>query len=102
MDNLSEGVRIKCIEKMERLEECGYDLRRPHCDILESGVYELRMRRQNVNYRILYRFIGENEILISHGCTKEREMPEAEIKRALRNSEIYLQNPKAHTYRGEW
>lgn len=101
LDTVPEKVQDKCVEKIERLEEFGYDLRRPHCDILESGVYELRAKRQHVNYRILYGFVGENIVLVSHGCSKKKEVPKTEIKRAIRNLKNYAQNPKAHTYTGE-
>jgi len=53
LDGLPTKVQDKCIEKVERLEEKGYDLKRPHCDLLEQGIYELRARYQNVHYRIL-------------------------------------------------
>jgi phage-related protein len=102
MDNLPGAVKIKCIEKIELLAEFGFDLRRPHCDILESGIYELRARRRNVNYRILYCFVGQNRVLLSHGCIKEAEIEKIEIIRALQNQKAYLQNPGAHTYKGEW
>lgn len=101
MDDLHEEVRMKCICKIELLAKFGFDLRRPHCDILESGIYELRARRQNVNYRILYGFVGQNVVLLSHGCMKENEIPRIEITRALNNFANYKNNPKAHTYIGE-
>ena len=44
LDAVPEKVQDKCIEKVERLNQFGYDLRRPHCDILEQGIYELRFR----------------------------------------------------------
>lgn len=103
MDSLPEEVQIKCIHKIELLEQFGFDLRRPHCDILESGIYELRARHKNVHYRILYCFVGKNKVLISHGCIKEEaEMPKIEIIRALKNQKEYLQNPNIHTYKEEW
>ncbi|MFZ2145843.1 MAG: hypothetical protein WAV28_01385 [Sedimentisphaerales bacterium] len=34
-DDLSQKAVDKCIVKIELLEEFGYDLRRPHCDLLE-------------------------------------------------------------------
>ena len=102
LDSIPEKARIKCIGKIERLEMFGYDLRRPHCDILEPGIYELRAKYQNVNYRILYGFTGENIVLLSHGCTKKAKVPKIEIRRACKNLEMYNQEPEAHTYKGEW
>lgn len=102
LDNVPEKVQDKCFEKMERLEELGYDLRRPHCDILEQGIYELRARWQNVHYRMLYGFVGKNIVLVSHGCSKRKKVPKKEIRRAVMNIKNYTRDPKAHTYRGEW
>ena len=36
----------------------GHELRRPLADILRDGIYELRIRKGRVNYRILYFFHG--------------------------------------------
>lgn len=101
LDGLHPKVQDKCIEEIERLEENGYDLRRPHCDLLKQGIYELRARYQNVHYRILYAFVGENIVLLSHGCYKKDKVPKREINKAIRNQDNYIQNPEVHTYIGE-
>jgi len=101
LDSLSEKVQDKCIAKIERLAEFGYNLRRPDCDMLHSGIYELRARHQNVNYRILYGFCGKDIVLLSHGCTKEAKVPEREIEKAKDNLSRFMKNPKTHTYFGE-
>ena len=99
-DDLSQKVVDKCIVKIELLEEFGYDLRRPHCDSLEEGIYELRAKLKRVNYRILYFFEGKNAVIVSHGCTKEKKVPKSEINKAIRHRNNYIQNPRAHTYKG--
>lgn len=101
LDAVPEKAQDKCIEKIDRLQELGYDLRRPHCDKLGQGIYELRARWQNVQYRILYGFVGRNIVLLSHGCSKKKKVPKREINRAVRNKKNYIQNPRAHTYAGE-
>ncbi len=98
MDSLPQIVKDKLIARVERLEECGYELRRPLCAPLRDGIYELRARRGNVQYRILYAFVGQNIVLLSHGCTKEKEVPPKQISRAVRNRDKYVQDRKAHTY----
>jgi hypothetical protein len=50
----------KCIAAIERLAEFGHELRRPLADFLRDGVYELRIRKGRVNYRILYFFSRQN------------------------------------------
>ena len=101
LDKQSQKVRDKCMAKIERLAQFGFDLRRPDCDILRDGIYELRIRHGNVNHRILYAFSGKNIVLLSHGCTKEKEVPQKEIDRALNNLKNYRNNCQAHTYREE-
>jgi len=100
-DGLFQKAAVdKCIVKIELLEEYGYDLRRPHCDLLEEGIYELRAKLKRVNYRILYFFEGKNAVIVSHGCTKEKKVPKSEINKAIRHRNNYIQNPRAHIYKG--
>jgi hypothetical protein len=101
LDDRPAKVQDKCIILIERLREEGYDLRRPVCDILRDGVYELRAKHQNVNYRILYSFVGECIVLLSHGCTKKKKVPEREIEKAMLNREKYVKDPEGHTYEGD-
>ena len=101
LDRLPSKVQDKCIVKVERLAECGHELKRPHCDFLKDDIYELRVRHRRINYRILYAFVGRSIVLLSHGCTKEQRVPNTEINRAIRNRDNYIQDPKAHTYAGE-
>ncbi len=98
MDSIPEKAKEKCIVKVERLEMFGYELRRPDCDMLRDGIYELRARHNNVHYRILYAFCGKNIVLLSHGCTKLDKVPKKEITRAFSNLKKYMKNREAHTY----
>lgn len=36
-------IVVKCRERIERLAELGYELRRPEADLLRDGIYELRI-----------------------------------------------------------
>ena len=101
LDRLPTKVQDKCIVRVEMLEQQGHELRRPHCDFLQNGIYELRVSFSRVNYRILYCFAGKNVVLLSHGCTKEKDVPNIEIGRAIRNRNNFVRNPQAHTYVGE-
>jgi hypothetical protein len=56
LGGLSVKARLKCLVRIERLRELGYDLRRPETDFLRDGVYELRVSLNHVQYRILYSF----------------------------------------------
>lgn len=57
--SLPPKVQDKCLVRLERLEEEGHDLRRPEADYLRDDIYELRVRFQSVNYRMLYFFYGQ-------------------------------------------
>ena len=100
LDDLSAKARNKCLVRIQMLAESGQDLRRPHCDLLERGIWELRARAGNVHYRILYFFHGRNIVVASHGFAKERQVPQTEIDRAIQRRGRYTQNPAAHTYEG--
>lgn len=88
----------KCVVRIQRLAQEGHALRRPETDYLRDGIHELRARQGRVNYRILYFFHGQNVVILAHGLTKEDEVPDAEIERALRRKEAFEQNPKLHLY----
>jgi len=101
LDKIQVNARDKCIARIELLAEHGHELRRPICDYLENAIYELRAKYNNVNYRILYSFVGKDIVLLSHGCTKEQRVPKIEIEKAVRNRANYIRNPAAHTFEGE-
>ncbi|MBI4503486.1 MAG: type II toxin-antitoxin system RelE/ParE family toxin, partial [Gemmatimonadetes bacterium] len=44
----------KCLVRLERLRDLGYELGRPEADTLRDGIHELRVRLGRVNYRMLY------------------------------------------------
>jgi len=99
LDRQPQKVQDKCIVLIELLEESGHDLHRPHADYLTDDIYELRTKRQGINYRILY-FFFEKQAIISHGFIKQQsKVPKKEINMALNNKEEFLANPKKHTYK---
>jgi Phage derived protein Gp49-like (DUF891) len=67
LGGLSLKARLKCLVRIERLRELGYDLRRPEADLLRDGVYELRVSLNHVPYRILYSFHTESDADRSEG-----------------------------------
>jgi phage-related protein len=97
LDRLPEKVRLKCLARVERLRELGHELRRPEADFLQDGIYELRVKRGRVNYRILYFYHGK-EAVLSHGLTKEDRVPDREIKLAIRRMKEYRTNPEDRAY----
>jgi phage-related protein len=99
LDSLPVKDRIKCAKSMNRLGELGNELRRPEVDYLQDGIYELRIRYRNTNYRILYTFIGKQIALLTHGIVKENRVPPKEIYEALLRKDKWIADPETHTYK---
>ena len=97
LDHLPAKVQDKCIVRIERLAECGHELRRPEADFLRDGIYELRTSFQTMNYRMLY-FFHRQLAVISHGLAKEKQVPEREIAVAIRHRKLFETNPAKYTY----
>lgn len=97
---LPEKVKDKCLVRIERLRELGYQLKRPEADYLRDDVYELRIKHQSVNYRVLYFFHGRQLVVLSHGFVKQRaSVPEKEILRAVKRIKKFEATPSRHTYK---
>jgi hypothetical protein len=88
----------KCAYLLELLGQFGSELRRPRADYLRDGVYELRTKVGNVNYRMLYGFVGKNVALLTAGFTKEMSVPEKQIDEAIERIAQYKANPTKHGY----
>lgn len=101
LDEMPAKVQDKCIERIDRLGELGHELRRPEADFLRDGIYELRASYQGVNYRMLYFFAGKAVVVVSHGLTKERQVPPREIDKAVERKKNVEANFKAYTFRPE-
>jgi len=94
---VSARARDKCIVRIERLAERGHELRRPDADYLRDEIYELRARLGHVNYRLLY-FFHDRGAVVTHGFTKERQVPEREIALAIARMKLFQRDPDKHTY----
>ena len=85
LGGLPPKARLKCLVRIERLRELGYDLRRPEADFLRDGVYELRVSLNHVQYRILYAFHtrtdadrSEGPKTVKRGSVKKRPPVESQ------------------------
>ena len=95
---LPEKVRDGVRDRIWRLKELGYELRRPLADTLRDGVHELRVHRENVQYRILSFFCGQQAVL-SHGFVKRgSRAPAKEISLAASRRSMFEREPGAHTF----
>jgi len=89
------------IARMQRLAVLGHELRRPEADYLRDGIYELRVRRGRVQYRILSFFHGQRLAVLAHALTKEGQVPPVDIERAIRRQDAFAQDPETHSYAEE-
>lgn len=100
LDDLTQKARLACLTRIELLKELGHQLRRPHADYLRDGIYELRVKIEGVNYRMLYFFHGQQAIVLSHGITKQKAaVPPAEIERARLRKKAFEASPQRHTHK---
>lgn len=98
IDRRDRKAVAKCAARIEVLGELGHELRRPMADYLRDGIYELRVRAGNVNYRILYFFHGQNVVVLAHGLTKEKAVSDIDIERAFSRKAFFEHDPDRHTY----
>lgn len=81
---LPKAARIEAGAALTDLEEPGPRLMRPGADYLRDGIYELRLRSERVEYRILY-FFDRSEIVLTNAFVKKtRKVPASEIERAIK------------------
>ena len=92
-------ARNACIRELELLSLQGHELRRPHCDLLRHGIYELRCRHRRQQYRMLYFFHGKAATVVSHGLVKERRVPPKEIDKTTKRKKKFEADPKKHTHK---
>ncbi|MHB8204528.1 MAG: type II toxin-antitoxin system RelE/ParE family toxin [Desulfomonilaceae bacterium] len=91
---------VKVLKLIQRLREFGNELRRPESDYLRDGIYELRIRHERINYRVLYFFSGRNLAVLSAGLVKKDVVPESDIKKAIDRKRQFLIAPDTHSFLG--
>jgi phage-related protein len=101
LDGLPTKVQAKCTERIDRLGKLGHELRRPEADLLRDGIHELRASYQGVHYRMLYFFAGKAVVVVSHGLTKEREVPARDIAQAIARKRKVEADFEQSTFRPE-
>lgn len=87
-------ARSKLLGRIVRLTELGHEIRRPHADYLDGGIYELRQRFGKTQYRMLFFFAGQDAAVITHGFRKPgSEVDEWELAKAKKYRDFYLKDP---------
>lgn len=88
-----------CIARISQLAESGHELRRPSCDYLRDGIYELRAKHRTIQYRILYFFSGQNVVILANALIKKgAAVPRTDIERAIKHRALFEQDPAQYTY----
>jgi len=101
LEGLPPDARDRCLARLTLLEQRGHALRRPHCENLGNGIYELRVKYYRVNYRMLYFFSGRTATVVSHGFSMQGKVPRKQIDTAVRRKKDFERDPEAHTFQGE-
>ena len=100
LSGLETTARFRCLVRLRRLAQMGHELRRPEADYLRDKIYELRIRYDGQQLRILYFFHGQQVIVVSHGLTKEGVVPSREIDLAIARRVWVEREPDQHLFRG--
>jgi phage-related protein len=99
LDDLRTNDRRKCLERIERLREAGHQLDRPFAAYLTDGIYELRAKSGNVNYRMLSFFHKGRAVVVTHGLVKKtQKVSPKEIDRAVARKIEFEADPEPHTF----
>jgi phage-related protein len=95
LEKTQPKVRAKCLAAILELGRLGFELHRPLVEHLGDQIYELRVARRHINYRILFFYFGQIAVL-SHGLTKEDKVPPNDIDLAKRRRAMVNSNPRRH------
>jgi len=89
--NVEPKMRVKAVRMLKILEEKGKNLREPYSKHLDDGIFELRVKFATDISRILYFFVVDNKIIVTHGFIKKtQKTPPSEIERAKKYREDFF------------
>jgi phage-related protein len=95
---MPEKALAKCLKIIELLRQHGFDIRRPHADVLRDEIHELRTHLGTVQYRILY-FYHDKVAVLSHGFVKKKaKVADVEIDLAISRKMKFRKNPERHSF----
>ncbi len=95
IDGLPDEDAKEIVASIAALRELGNKARRPLVDYLEYGIYELRSRRFQKQFRVLYTFAGKRAILLLSGFVKKsKAVPAKEIRKAKTFKKDYFERAR--------
>ncbi|MFC0138943.1 type II toxin-antitoxin system RelE/ParE family toxin [Erwinia mallotivora] len=87
LHELDDVMQAKALIALDKLETMGNELRYPHTDIIQDGLFELRAGRKDIT-RTFFAFARGKKIYILRTFIKKTpKTPPAEIKLALKRLE---------------
>ena len=99
IDTLSDEAEAAIADRVERLEQQGFQLSQVHAHQLRDGIYELRARVGKSRYRVFYFFHRRVAAVLTHGMVKKSDaVPSAEIDRAIKLKRQFESDPNRYTY----
>lgn len=91
LNNLNPKMEAKVAWTINRLEQFGHSLREPYSKSLGDGIFELRAQSGHDISRVLYFFIVNGCVVITHGFIKKtQKTPAQEIERAKKYRDDFL------------
>jgi phage-related protein len=95
LDGLPANHRQKVLAWITLLEEEGPTLPRPYADLLEDGIHELRIKLSGDQVRILYFFVFQKCIILTHSFIKRASsVPKSEIVKAKKCRDDFIRRFK--------
>lgn len=92
IDSLDTKMRAKVFSYIEILEDKGSNLRPPFSELLDDGIYELRVKLGTNITRTLYFFTEGRKIILTNGFIKKtQKTPKKEIDLAKKRRADYLE-----------
>jgi len=91
IDKLESRLQIKVLANIERLKIMGNRLREPYTKPLDDGIFELRTSFAGEEERVLFFFVHEKKIVLTHGFIKKtQKTPAGEIRKAKEYRSDYM------------
>ena len=85
IDSLDLKMQVKVFRQINLLREYGSKLGEPYSKQLDKGIFELRIQQSSNITRLLYFFVRDKKIILTHGFTKKtQKTPSGEIARAIK------------------
>ncbi len=95
IEEQSPKMNQKIYRTIGLLEAVGPQLRMPYSKHLDDGIFELRMELGSDITRVLYFFVVDKKVVLTHGFVKKtQKTPPSEIVRAKKYRDDYLARHK--------